>query len=256
MGINAEGKTTWWINRFSDTSARLAEAEMMRQRASMLAQIASSTLVSLTVIATLSAGALLVIDGSVSVGVLIASIALVWRMTAPLPGLLQARLRWFEIKDSINGTSTMLDLELEAVRETGLGGHVRSMAGRVGFSSVMMSYQRGHTAAVRNVSFEVSPGEIVAVTGHSGAGKSTILDLIAGIVEPQFGTVTIDGINPRQISPSVLRQSLGYLARDHGVLPLSIREYLQLGVEFDLHSEIKGICARTGLLNEIETLPR
>lgn len=255
VGVQREGKAGWWSGRFQDTSARLAEAEMVRQRASMVAQIASSTLTSLVVVSTLAAGTLLVLDGTISVGILIASIAIVWRMCAPLPGLLQARLRWLEIKDSLVGTRTMLDLEVESTRETGLGGHGRNMAGRVGFSSVLFSYQRGYTAAVRNVSFEIAAGETIVITGPTGAGKSTILDLISGVIEPQFGSVTIDGINPRQISPSVLRQSIGYLTKDVNTLPISIEEYLRLGVDVDLHDEIYNICARLGILEELQRLP-
>lgn len=254
--IKREGYLANWADRFRAASARMSEADISRQRIMISAQLASTTLVSFTVISTLGAGTVLVINGALSVGALIASVALVWRMTAQLPSLIIARLRWPEVQDALNASNAVLNADLGVKSDNGLGGRGRGMSGNVSFSSVMLTHQRGFVPAIRNLSVDIKPNEIVAITGHSGAGKSSMLDLIAGVVEPQFGTVTIDGINPRQISSSAFRQSLGYLPREHGTLPVSIREFLTLGVELGLRQNCHEICLRTGIMPLIERLPK
>ena len=128
------------------------------------------------------------------------------------------------------------------------------MTGAISFSSVTFTYGRGQTPAIRNLNVEIAAGELVVVTGHSGAGKSTLLDLITGELELQFGSITIDGINPQQISASVLRQSLGYLPSERATVPMAIRDFLQLGVDPDVYDELDDIRARLGLDAAIEGL--
>jgi ATP-binding cassette, subfamily C, bacterial LapB len=255
-GIKLSGHSGWYIDRFRDASGRLAEAEVVRQRSVLVTQVASSSLVSLAVLATLGAGALAALRGEISGGVLIASVALVWRISAPLPALLLARLRWSETAGSMATVGAVLDKEPDRPFPHGMGGRSRGMAGRIGFSSVLMSYQQGYTPAIRNLSIEIPGGQIVAVTGQSGSGKSTLLDLVAGIVEPQFGAVTIDGVSPRQVSPTVLRQSLGYLPQHLGALPMTVGDYLVLGLDAPSRQRCAEICARTGILGQIERLPK
>ena len=253
--IQAEGSSQDYEARFRDASARLAEAELLKQRTAQIVQLSSGVLVSLTVLLTLVVGALTAMGGTISVGTLIAAIALVWRMSAPLPALLQAWLRWPDVRGALASASELLRPGPgSAIREgSGVGG--QTMSGKVAFSSVTFTYGRGQTAALRNLSCEIGAGEIVAITGACGAGKSTLLDLASGLLEPQFGSVTIDGVNPQQVAPSTLRQSIGYLPRENAAVPLSIRDFLRLGVDPIDRFEVDELCDRMALSEQIEALP-
>ncbi len=253
--IQAEGSEATYESRFRDASARLGEAELLQQRTAQIVQLASGVLVSLAVLLTLAVGALVAMDDALSVGALIASIALVWRLSAPLPALLQARLGWPEIGEALAATAEILGSTTGATMREGSSGGGRTMAGHVAFSSVTLTYGRGQTAALRNLSFDVAPGELIAVTGHSGAGKSTLLDLVSGFAAPQFGSVTIDGVNPQQVAPSTLRQSIGYLPREGAALPVSIHEFLRLGIDPVDRPGVEEVCARLGLAPAVAELP-
>ena len=101
--------------------------------------------------------------------------------------------------------------------------------GRVELRDVGLSYfsPKQETEALRNVSFSVAPGEFIAIVGPSGCGKSTFLSLIAGLIKPTSGSVTIDGAPVR--GPS---RRVGYmLQRDHLFEWRTVLSNLRLGAE-------------------------
>ncbi len=95
---------------------------------------------------------------------------------------------------------------------------------------VTFRYHDGETDTIHGVSLEVKPGAYVAIIGPSGAGKTTIVDLILGLIEPGTGTVAIGGIDPR-----VLRESrpglIAYVPQKPGLVSGTIAENIALGVD-------------------------
>jgi cell division transport system ATP-binding protein len=90
----------------------------------------------------------------------------------------------------------------------------------ISFTQVSKRYPGGHTA-LENVSFEIAQGELVFLTGHSGAGKSTVLKLIAAIERPSSGVVNVNGQNVGKLSRHAvpyLRRNLGLIFQDHKLL--------------------------------------
>ena len=88
------------------------------------------------------------------------------------------------------------------------------------FEQVSKVYPGKYTA-LDNISFDIKKGEMVFIAGHSGAGKSTILKLIAGIIKPTSGKVSINGHNIGALSDDqlgYLRQHIGIVFQDHKIL--------------------------------------
>ncbi len=80
--------------------------------------------------------------------------------------------------------------------------------------------------AAEDVSFEISQGEIVGLLGHNGAGKTTVMKLLTGFIEPNSGTASVDGINVQE-SPVAARANLGYLPENRPLYrELSVVDYL------------------------------
>jgi osmoprotectant transport system ATP-binding protein len=77
----------------------------------------------------------------------------------------------------------------------------------------------GETLAVADVSFRVAPGELLALVGDSGSGKTTVLKLINRLLEPDAGRVVIDGRDTAAIEPHALRRSIGYVFQGVGLFP-------------------------------------
>lgn len=102
------------------------------------------------------------------------------------------------------------------------------LTGHVVFADVSFSYD-GKRKAVDHVSFDVSPGETVALVGSTGSGKSTTLGLLHRVFDPQEGAVTIDGIDIRDMSLKSLRRNIGVVFQEPMLFARSIEENLRVG---------------------------
>jgi len=80
-------------------------------------------------------------------------------------------------------------------------------------------FRRGNRAVLRDLTFRVGPGEMLALVGRSGAGKSTVLKLINRMLEPQEGRVLVEGRDTREWQSTALRRRTGYVLQDIGLFP-------------------------------------
>ncbi len=129
-----------------------------------------------------------------------------------------------------------------------------------------LSRRYGDFKAVEDVSFHIGPGEVVGLLGHNGAGKTTIMKILTGFLEPSAGHIRLDGLDPEQSSQEVRRQ-IGYLPENCPVYPeMEVVDYLEFqaalhGVEEKARpAAIRRAIARTALeakaLAPIATLSR
>ena len=125
-------------------------------------------------------GILLVLDGGMSTGGLIATMMLIWRVTAPAQQAFAARVQWRQIADS----ARQLDRLMQTAGEQQDPQAVSPMAGLAPALAADRAYYRFSAdaeAALAGVSFAVEPSRMLAVVGPNGAGKTTLLECLAGI---------------------------------------------------------------------------
>ena len=107
----------------------------------------------------------------------------------------------------------------------------------------------GERVAVRDVTLEVSRGEIVALLGPNGAGKTTTMRMLAGLIEPTGGTVTIDGVGLTRATGTALRARIGFLTESPGLWDrLTVRENL------DIYARLYGIDDRERAIEPAEVV--
>jgi len=105
-----------------------------------------------------------------------------------------------------------------------------NVAGYVTFDNVTFSYPtRPERLALDRVSFTVSAGEVIALVGPSGAGKSTIFQLLQRFYDPQQGSISIDGVDVRDLDPRHVRAALGVVSQDPTVFSMSVAENIRIG---------------------------
>ncbi len=101
--------------------------------------------------------------------------------------------------------------------------------GEVVFDHVSFSY--GEEPILKDVSFRVAPGERVALVGHTGAGKTTVLKLLARLYQPQSGSIRIDGVDVRDIDAAELRRQMAFVLQDVFLFDGDLRYNIVLGDE-------------------------
>lgn len=167
----------------------------------------------------------------VSVGTLVAFgtyISMFWNPVMNLSNFynqiitnLTAAERIFEILD------TEPDIEDEAEVE-----ELPEIQGSVEFDHVSFTYDEGtsaETKVLENVSFQIKPGETIALVGPTGAGKSTIVNLISRFYDIQKGSILIDGYDVQKVSIQSLRQQMGVMTQDNFIFQGTIRENIAYG---------------------------
>lgn len=102
-------------------------------------------------------------------------------------------------------------------------------SGQVTFDSVGFSYGKKSAPTISDVSFEAKPGEIVAIVGRSGAGKSTIVNLILGLYRPMSGEIRLEGKSIVELSLEQLRRNVSYVAQDTFLFSGTIRDNVLFG---------------------------
>lgn len=252
--IRRLGAEDLWIERFRDRSADAALATYRAGQWSAAAQAATHGIMTATGLAILVVGATLAIDGGLSVGALVAIMALTWRTLAPLQAGLGIVGKIAQLRASIQNVDRLLAMRPERAEVEADGGR-RHFIGRVTIARA--SYRHGPEAdpALMGVDLDIKPGEVVCVAGPSGAGKSTLLKLIAGMVAPQSGGVFVDGINLRQIDPVQLRQSIAYMPQRIDLFHGTIAQNLRLAEPAATDKQLAEAAALAGVLDDIAALP-
>jgi ATP-binding cassette, subfamily B, bacterial len=131
---------------------------------------------------------------------------------------------------------------------------VNQLRGEIAFDKVTFSYIDGKKI-LDDVSFQIKPGERVALVGASGAGKSTIANLIIRLYEPQSGTILIDGQDIKQYQRASLRQEIGVVLQDPVLFGTSIKENIAYGRPDATMAEIEDAARQVHAHDFIMSLP-
>ncbi|MDQ0378079.1 ABC transporter ATP-binding protein [Amycolatopsis thermophila] len=130
--------------------------------------------------------------------------------------------------------------------------------GHIEFQDVSFSYPGSDERALDGVSFEIRPGETVAVVGRNGAGKSTLIKLLCRLYDPTAGRILLDGVDLRAFDPDELRTRMSAMFQDHVTYQGTAAENIGLGQlsALDDRARIEDSAARAGVGERISRLPR
>lgn len=125
--------------------------------------------------------------------------------------------------------------------------------GKIEFQGVSFSYEKNHPV-LRNLTFTVRPGETLAIVGATGAGKSTIINLIERFHAPDEGAILLDGVNLQQLSSEWLRKMIGFVPQDLFIIAGTIRENIVLDLEVS-DEDLDGILDLSQMSSVVKNLP-
>jgi ATP-binding cassette subfamily B protein len=213
--------------RFDDVNGRLYDSSWKSQFMSGLMMPIMHFIGNLGYVATAVLGGWLAINGRISIGDIQAFIQYVNQFNQPITqvaqiaNLLQSTVaaaeRVFEFLEEKEEV-----INLEGVEVT------KSVTGEVEFKNVSFSYEKGKKV-IKNFSTHIQPGQKVAIVGPTGAGKTTIVNLLMRFYDPQGGSIKVDGVDTRDMSRSDVRQMFGMVLQDTWLFSGTVRENLVYG---------------------------
>ncbi len=172
-------------------------------------------------------GGALVIRGQLTLGAMVAFTAYLGQLVQPvrrlgmiLPAVVQAVASGERVFEILDAESEVRDAP-DAIELPPVQGHVR-------FENVSFAYFGRHKV-LSNVSFEAQPGQIIALLGATGSGKSTIINLLPRFYDPTAGRITVDGYDLRGVTLKSLRDQIGIVLQETTLFAASIRENLAFG---------------------------
>ncbi|MCC7543524.1 ABC transporter ATP-binding protein [bacterium] len=193
-------------------------------------------------------------DG-VSVGTLILLSGILERMWSNLGRFHELQRTMREGVPALTEMADLLELQ-PAVETTQSPRTITCPRGEIVFSSVSFSYGNGGLTALSDINFRIHPGEMIALIGASGGGKSTIARLAMRLYDPTAGSITFDGIDLRELCPQYLRRSLiGYVAQDNVLFDRSIGENIKIGNPSASCEDMKLAAKSAAIAEYIESLP-
>jgi ATP-binding cassette subfamily C protein/ATP-binding cassette subfamily C protein EexD len=169
-------------------------------------------------IAVVAVGAVLVTQGEVSAGALIAASILLGRALAPVD---QAIGCWKQIA-GVRSAWSRVDAALRAGGRAPTAMRLPEPQGHVSVERLMLRLPGSAAPLLNNISFDLQPGESMAIVGPSAAGKSLLCKVLAGIVPPSLGSVRIDHAELAAWHPDDLRPHVGYLPQEIALFPGSV----------------------------------
>lgn len=193
-------------------------------------QIISHTIETLATTGLLWFGAWLVIQNELTIGQLVAFNMLLVNVISPFQRLTVLWNQLQEVVIAVERINDVLDTEPEENWHTEVRQGLPSIRGHIQFDQVTFRYHpEGDTNVIENLSFEVQPGQMVALVGRSGSGKTTISKLLLGLYPVTDGKILIDGYELSTLSMQSFRQQVGVVDQDTFLFGSTIRENISLG---------------------------
>lgn len=173
-------------------------------------------------------GAKLVLSGDLSVGQLIAFNMLSARVIAPIQRLAQIWQEFTGMRVSVKRIADILDAPKEPMQLANKT-ELPALSGAVQFENVSFQYDESNQKVLSDITFSVTPGEVIGVVGSTGSGKTTLIKLLQRLYVPVAGRILIDGIDVATVDGSWLRRQIGVVAQDFVLFNRTVRENITMG---------------------------
>lgn len=197
-------------------------------------------------------GALFVLNDQLTVGALVAFNMMGLRLAQPL---IQASGLMQDYQRAVLSLKLLAQL-MQTTPEPSSGQLAHRVQGRIEFERVTFHYPGSPTPALKDISFEVNPGQVVGIVGRSGSGKTTVTRLIQGLYRPQSGLIKIDGQDMKELELAQLRSQIGVVLQENFLFRATVRENIAVTKPTASLDEVVRAAQLAGAHEFIQRLPQ
>jgi ATP-binding cassette, subfamily B, bacterial len=250
--VKVFGRERHELDRLDSLGEELVAAEIRSGRISARLEPLLELVEVLGLVTVVWCGAYLLYQGTLTAGELVAFIAYMELLAEPLSQGGRYYRQFQQCRGTLGRVVELLKGMTGPARRAGA-----SVAGRLAIEirNVSFAYPETSRAAVRDVSFQAAPGEIIGIVGPNGAGKSTLLDLVLGFQEPQAGRVLAGGVALDEWDERAWREAVGMMSQDVFLFHASLAENIRYGRLDASDEEVARAAERAGLQPLVKRLP-
>jgi ATP-binding cassette, subfamily B, bacterial len=234
--VKAFGREDHERRRFDDQSAQIVDSALRARDVKAKLSPTVEIIVAVGSAAVLWFGARHVLDGRLTAGALVVFLLYLGKMYKPIRDLSKMTETYSRALVSLDRIDRFLDLEAE-VRDLPGARRARRFRGRIDFDNVTFGYAPDRPALV-DVDLTIPAGSVAAIVGPTGAGKTTLISLIARFYDPQSGRVSIDGSDVRSFYQESLREYVSFVLQDTLLFRGAVWQNIAYGKHRALRREI------------------
>lgn len=242
--------------KFDELNKRVYEANRKSQFLSGLMHPMMNFIGNFGYVAVCIVGALLTMNDIISFGVIVAFITYVRLFTSPLSQIAQAMT-------SLQSTAAASERVFEFIDEEEMPSqdHItktlkkEEVKGKIDFEDIVFQYDNNDKPTIKNFSAEAKPGQKIAIVGPTGAGKTTIVNLIMKFYDINSGDIKIDGVSTKELTRENIHELFTMVLQDTWLFDGTIKENIVYNNENVSDEKVKEVCKTVGLDHFIRTLP-
>ncbi len=251
--VQAFGREEYEKERFETESGQTLEESIQTARMEAAATRAVEIISAVGVWAVVLFGSLQALKGQMTPGDVLVFISYLHNMYKPIRNLTRLSTKFTKAMVSAERISEILEIEPE-IQDLPDAIEASGLKGEIVFQNVSFDYGEGKDV-LKGVSFSISPGERVALVGASGAGKSTIVNLILRLYDPLGGAILIDGVDIKRYRRESLRREIGIVLQDSILFGATIKENISYGKPDAMEEEIEAAARLASAHEFIAALP-
>ena len=252
--VQAFGREEHEDRRFGELVQRTIQAHLRTLGSQLRFKVSVGGVTAAGTAALMALGGLSVLQGTLTVGGLLVFITYLASLYAPLETLTYLSSGYASAAANARRVFEVLDAE-ERVREVaGAGWLPEPVVGHVRLEGVRFGYEAG-VPVLDGVDVEARPGEMVALVGATGVGKTTLASLIPRFFDPWEGRVSIDGVDVREVRLESVRAQVALVLQEPFILPLTVAENIGYGRPGASREEIVAAAEAANAAGFVERLP-
>ena len=241
--------------RFDTLNAAVYDANWRSQFLSGLMQPLMNVIGNVAYVAVCVIGSVLALSGAIKFGVIVSFIMYVRLFTSPLTQIAQGMTNMQTAAASANRVFEFLESE-ELPDESGKSAEMPAVRGAVSFENVRFSYPDApDKVIIKNFSADVKPGQKVAIVGPTGAGKTTMVNLLMRFFEINSGSIKIDGTPISELRRETVHDMFAMVLQDTWLFEGTVRENLVYNMQGITDDDLERVCRACGLDKFVHSLP-